>query len=172
MLLIYNKYERIKQEQMNLSSLKKFLETANHLSFQLPNGSLVPAHFHITEIGLLSKHFIDCGGTVREEKVATLQLWTADDVEHRLSPTKLHSIITMYEKKISQDDLELEVEYQSETISKYGLAINGDQLQLLPTQTNCLAQDQCGIPTEKIKMNLSELGTARASCCTPGGGCC
>ena len=78
----------------------------------------------------------------------------------------------MYEKKISQDDLELEVEYQSETIGKYGLAINGDQLQLLPTQTNCLAQDQCGIPTEKIKMNLSELGTARASCCTPGGGCC
>ena len=85
---------------MNLSSLKKFLETANHLTIQLPNGSLVPAHFHITEIGLLSKHFIDCGGTVREEKVATLQLWTADDVEHRLSPTKLHSIITMYEKKL------------------------------------------------------------------------
>ena len=66
---------------MNLSSLKKFLETAKHLTIQLPNGSLVPAHFHITEIGLLSKHFIDCGGTVREEKVATLQLWTADDVE-------------------------------------------------------------------------------------------
>jgi hypothetical protein len=78
----------------------------------------------------------------------------------------------MYEKKISQDDLELEVEYQSVTIGKYGLAINGDQLQLLPTQTNCLAQDQCGIPTGKIKMNLSELGTARASCCTPGGGYC
>ncbi len=157
---------------MKLSTLKRFLETTQDLTIQLPNGALVPAHFHITEIGLLSKHFIDCGGTVREEKFASMQIWTANDLEHRLAPAKLNSIIAIYEKTISQEDLELEVEYQSDTIGKYGLAINGDRLQLMPTQTNCLAQDHCGIPKEKLKVNLSELATASESCCTPGGGCC
>jgi hypothetical protein len=42
---------------------------------------------------------------------------------------------------------------------------------LVATQTNCLAQDKCGIPAEKLKVNLTEL-TTKATTCTPGGGCC
>lgn len=157
---------------MKLSALKNYLHTADVLNFQLPNGEFVPAHFHITEIGLLSKHFIDCGGTVREEKFASMQIWTANDLDHRLAPAKLNSIIAIYEKTISHEDLDVEIEYQSETIGKYGLGLTGNQLQLTTTHTNCLAKDHCGIPTEKLKVNLSELAAAGESCCTPGGGCC
>lgn len=52
---------------MKLSQVKKHLSTISTLKFQLPNGELVPEHFHVTEIGKISNQFIDCGGTVRQE---------------------------------------------------------------------------------------------------------
>ncbi len=54
------------------------------MNFQLENGTFVPEHFHVTEVGVVTKHFIDCGGTMRNEKVANFQLWDANDFEHRL----------------------------------------------------------------------------------------
>ncbi|HKC67523.1 MAG TPA: DUF6428 family protein, partial [Bacteroidia bacterium] len=53
---------------MKLSDLKKQLPNAKELTFVLPNGTTVPQHFHVTEVGQVTKHFIDCGGTVRNEK--------------------------------------------------------------------------------------------------------
>ena len=49
---------------------------------------MVPSHFHVTEVGKITKHFIDCGGTVRNEEVVNFQLWQADDYDHRLHPEK------------------------------------------------------------------------------------
>lgn len=46
---------------------------------------MAPAHFHITEMGLVTKNFIDCGNTIREEKLITFQVWYAGDLEHRLA---------------------------------------------------------------------------------------
>ena len=63
--------------------LSKFLTSLNQVSsfrFQLPNGEFVPPHFHITEVGMVHKQFIDCGGTVRKESVVNFQLWSSDDV--------------------------------------------------------------------------------------------
>lgn len=51
------------------------------------------------------------------------------------------------------EDLEIEVEYQSETIGKYELGFNGSNFILLSKQTNCLAQGKCGIPAEQLKEN-------------------
>ena len=62
---------------MKISELKARLNDVDTLVFELPNGTTVPAHFHVTEVGLVTKHFIDCGGTVRNEKVANFQLWEA-----------------------------------------------------------------------------------------------
>ena len=73
---------------MKLSEIKSELKTLKTIAFQLPNGTLVPNHFHVTEVGKISKHFIDCGGTVRTENVANFQLWEADDYDHRLHPEK------------------------------------------------------------------------------------
>lgn len=64
---------------MILSEVKTTLKTVNQLAFQLPNGTLVPNHFHVTEIGQITKKFIDCGGTLREENVINFQLWSAND---------------------------------------------------------------------------------------------
>ena len=157
---------------MKLSEIKKYLSTAEAVNFELQNGTLVPEHFHVTEVGVVTKHFIDCGGTVRNEKVANFQLWDANDYEHRLKPQKLLNIIALSEKVLGMEDLDIEVEYQSETIGKYDLEFNGENFVLTSKQTACLAQDKCGVPLQKQKVQLSSLLVANESCCTPGGGCC
>src|SRR4051812_43916963 len=110
---------------MKLSQLKQQLSCTTELNFELPDGTLVPQHFHVTEVGQINKHFIDCGGTVRTEKTVNFQLWEAGDFDHRLAPQKLNAIIALSEKVLGIEDGEIEVEYQSNTIGKYGLDFNG-----------------------------------------------
>jgi hypothetical protein len=158
---------------MKLSDIKKVLPTLKEVTFKLPNGTTIPEHFHVTEVGMIKKHFIDCGGTVRIENVINFQLWEANDFDHRLAPQKLLSIIELSEKVLAIKDNEVEVEYQSDTIGKYGLHFNGTNFELTTKTTNCLASDKCGIPPEKIKKNLVDLTTETFSnTCIPGGGCC
>lgn len=107
--------------------------TAEKIEFRLPSGDLVPEHFHVTEIGKITRHFIDCGGTVRNEEVANFQLWNANDYNHRLHPEKLLDIIELSEKTLELGDLEIEVEYQGNTIGKYGLDFVNDQFFLTVT---------------------------------------
>ena len=155
---------------MKLSEVKNILSTVETVNFKLEDGTMVPEHFHVTEVGAVSKHFIDCGGVVRKENKANFQLWDANDFEHRLKPGKLLSIIALSEKVLGLEDLEIEVEYQSKTIGKYSLSFDGKDFVLVNMQTACLATDACGIPPEKQKIKLTQLPTANA--CTPGGGCC
>ncbi|MGZ3900109.1 MAG: DUF6428 family protein [Bacteroidia bacterium] len=161
---------------MKLSEIKKQLENLTDLNFQLPDGSLVPSHFHVTEVGMITKNFIDCGGTVRTEKVVNFQLWSSVDTDHRLKPQKLTNIISLSEKVLGIEDLDVEVEYQplnsEATIGKFGLDFNGKNFVLTLKKTDCLAKDNCGIPVEKKKVSLSELTPKSESCCTPGGKCC
>ncbi len=156
---------------MKLSILKDKLTQVEAVEFLLPNGETVPAHYHVTEVGQVTKHFIDCGGTVREEKVVNFQLWFANDVEHRLMPQKLLSIIAIAEEKLGLQDAEIEVEYQTDTIGKYGLQFENGQFQLTNKMTDCLAPEKCNIPAQKNTFNLSELVVQNNSC-TPGSGCC
>lgn len=157
---------------MKLSQVKEMLPALDNVAFQLENGSFVPEHFHVTEVGIITRHFIDCGGTVRHEKVANFQLWDADDYEHRLKPAKLLHIIELSEAKLQMEDLEIEVEYQSETIGKYDLDFNGNNFILKNKTTACLANDACGIPPQKTKIKLSEINSGTAACCSPDSGCC
>ncbi len=154
---------------MKLSEIKEILPSLNNVEFQLENGTFVPEHFHVTEIGVITKNFIDCGGTIRKEKVVNFQLWDANDFEHRLKPSKLSNIIKLSEEKLGIEDAEIEVEYQSETIGKYDLDFNGSSFVLKNKQTACLASDACGIPESKENVKLSDLSI---SCCTPNSGCC
>ncbi len=154
---------------MRLSQIKEILLTLDNVEFQLENGTFVPENFHVTEVGQITKHFIDCGGVTRTEKTVNFQLWNADDYEHRLKPTKLLHIIKLSEEKLGIEDAEIEVEYQAETIGKYDLDFNGKNFVLKNKQTACLAEDACGIPAVKQKVQLATLNNAT---CTPGGGCC
>lgn len=155
---------------MKLSAVKSALKNLETIAFQLPNGELVPSHFHVTEVGKVTKHFIDCGGTVRNEEVVNFQLWSADDYDHRLHPEKLVHIIQLSEKTLGLEDAEIEVEYQGNTIEKYSLDFDGTNFLLTTKQTDCLAKDNCGIPVEKPKVKLSEL--EKAPVCEPNSGCC
>ncbi len=155
---------------MKLSELKLNIEQVDSINFILPNGYFIPKHFHVTEVGLIERKYIDCGGTLRNEKVINFQLWEDRDFDHRLAPKKLLNIIKLSEEVLGLEDLEIEVEYQNDTIGKYGLDFESDNFILTNTKTDCLAKDSCSVPKQKV--SLSSLGTEANSSCTPGSGCC
>lgn len=163
---------------MKLSEFKKLLSEKEFVLIELPNGELVPKHFHVTEVGLINKHFIDCGGTIRQEKKISFQLWEANDYDHRIHPEKLAKIIELSEKKLLLPDAEIEVEYQGATIQKFGIAHQNEKFILTSTHTDCLAKDNCGIPQDQLKkekVQLVDFGSnlqEQKNTCTPGGGCC
>lgn len=152
---------------MKISEMKQALVGLTAVNFKLPDGTALPPHFHVTEVGLVTKHFIDCGGMERRETVANFQLWEAGDYDHRLAPQKLLHILNLSEKILGSEELDIEVEYQQATIGKFGLVFDGKDFNLTAKQTACLAQDACGIPN-----NLLVLPQLQAAGCTPGGGCC
>ncbi len=161
----------LKKRTMKLSKLQKLLVGMDSLAFQLPDGQLVPPHFHLTEIGKLSKQFIDCGGTLRYEEVVSCQLYSADDYDHRLLPEKLSHIIEVSDKALGGlGDLDLEVEYQGRTIEKFNLDFDGTIFLLTAKRTECLAQSQCGLPSIKPKLSLADFKESPAN--TPDTGCC
>lgn len=157
---------------MKLSEIKSVLQNLKTIAFQLPNGDLVPNHFHVTEVGKVTKNFIDCGGTLRNEEVVNFQLWEANDYDHRLQPEKLVNIIQLSEEKLQIPDLEIEVEYQmKDTIGKFDLGFDGANFQLISKLTDCLAKDNCGIPAEKTKVKIGEW-KQKENTCNPNSGCC
>jgi len=154
---------------MRISQFKAHLSTLNRLSFKLPSGEIVAPHYHITEVGKVSKSFIDCGGEYREESKISLQLFIAEDFEHRLSVAKTKAILESCEGKLALGDLEMEVEYQGDTIEKYGLKATEGGFEMIALQTDCLAKDGCGI--EKPKAKLAEL-KKNQTLCQPNSNCC
>jgi len=155
---------------MDIQSLLQNLDEVDELTFVLPNGSYVPPHFHLTEVGLVTKKYIDCGGTEREEQLINFQLWSADDYDHRLAPCKASGIVERAQEKLALENLDIEVEYQSDTIGRYGLEFSNGRFLLTAKRTDCLAKDKCGIPgTEPAKIDLVE---SSAPSCSPESGCC
>lgn len=151
---------------MKLSQIKTILNSVEAVNFILEDGTVIPEHFHVTEVGLVTKNFIDCGGTIRKETVINFQLWNANDFDHRLKPQRLINIIELSEKVLGIENYEIEVEYQTQTIGKYNLDFNGNDFVLLNKKTACLAEDQCGIPSNKNEIIKETNG------CKPGGSCC
>ena len=71
------------------------------------------------------------------------------------------NILQLAEKQLDCSDIEVEVEYQQNTIGRYKLAFDGAVFQLINTQTACLATDQCGIPHEKPRVRIKANGLSR-----------
>jgi hypothetical protein len=151
---------------MLLSEFKERLNQVAEVTFLKPDGTTIPSHFHITEVGQVNKRFIDCGGNVRNENVISMQLWDSEDFWHRLEPNKLISIIDLSIERLNIQNLEIEIEYQSETIGKYGVQFDDGIFILTTTKTDCLASDKCGIkPISIVKENPKDS-------CSPSSGCC
>ncbi len=157
---------------MKLSAFKTLLNSQTEINLVQANGSFVPKHFHITEVGLTTKHYIDCGGTERTDKKVSFQVWVEQDIDHRLTPEKLIRIINLSERLFNGEDLEVEVEYQTDSIGRYKIDFDGSNFILSNTYTDCLAKDNCGIPSQIEKVALADMQNNAANSCTPGGGCC
>ena len=153
---------------MWLSDFKQTLGELDTLKFQLPNGQFVPEHFHITEVGIVTRNYIDCGGMLRHENKLNLQLWVASDTDHRIKPKNVLDILQLSKKQLDYSNMEVDIEYQQSTIGRYELDFDGAVFQLINTQTACLAPDQCGIPQEKPRVRISENGLK----CNPDSNCC
>lgn len=130
----------------------------------LPDRSSVPSHFHVTEVGRVQKDFVDCGGTVRRSTSCVLQVWTANDVSHRLDAAKLAKIIGKGMDFFETATIPLEVEYDNGLISQYPVqaaevSSAGIVLHLGTKHTACLAPDRCGVGLDVL-----------SSCSAPG--CC
>lgn len=120
-----------------------------NLCFMLPNGESVPAHAHVTEVAQITKRFIDCGGTLRDDVLCRLQTWVADDVDHRLTAGKLLGILNKAAGSVlTTEDLEVDVEHEVRFISQFpitGLEPENGRLlvKLGERHTACLAMDKC-----------------------------
>src|SRR4051812_15775120 len=109
---------------MNTTELEKVLRAhaRAELRFLLPDGGLIPAHAHVTEVGRIDKSFMDCGGTFRSESVCRLQTWVAEDTDHRLPPGKLAGILDRAGEILRIGALPVEVEYEDGFISQFPIA--------------------------------------------------
>lgn len=137
---------------MQVSELNQLLNAHPNASlrFILPSGDPIPAHFHVTEVGRVEKSFIDCGGTHRVTTACLLQIWTAQDIEHRLNGGKLATIMGMAEPILRSSEISVEVEYGAEVASTYtidhSLSVFGTlEFFLTGRKTDCLAKDKCGV---------------------------
>ncbi len=155
------------------------IHTASPLGLKLPSGVLVPAHFHITEVGHVTKRFIDCGGTRRTQETCLLQTWVHDDTEHRLFAGKLADIFERAGDLLPSHELPVEIEHEGESVSQFtveGAEFSSGSLviQLGAKHTDCLARGIClpgecaTEPPPKLKITVK----AAASCCPPSSGCC
>ena len=155
---------------MNLLEFKQALtQHADHeLGLRFESGLEIAAHFHVTEIGKVTKDFVDCGGTRRRTESCVLQTLVANDIDHRLKTNKLAGIVEKASVLNLDDSLPVEVEIQADTIGVYrfsqSIATDGKLVFILDSkQTACLAPDTCG---------LDSLPTNGQSDCCGDTGCC
>ena len=148
--------------------LKIYPEKPFHLI--LPAENVVPASFHITEVGHVTKKFIDCGGKLHMSQSCLLQVWLGGDTNHRLYAGKMAGVLALAQAKgvlPDGEDLDVEFEYEDAVISQYtvdSFTVSEDAvvLRLTGKHTDCLAKESC----------LPSLPMAGASSCTCAPGCC
>jgi len=158
---------------MKFSELTSLLSAhpERHFRIRLPDRSAVPVSFHVTEIGLVHKTFIDCGGTLRETRACQLQVWVGEDYEHRIETGKMAAILGKGKSLLPDDSVPVEIEYEDKVISQYTIPGHetGDDaviLILAHKHTECLAPELCGLPA----INRLPAIDTKSTCCGPN--CC
>lgn len=141
------------------------------VSFVLPDGSSVAPHFHITEVGHLAKSFIDCGGKRHTAESCLLQIWIADDIDHRLKASKLLNIFERSGDLLPSRELPVEIEHEAPVLTQLPITrceVTDGSLNFHAEfkHADCLAKDIC-LPD----FSLPALPGQKPSC-APGSGCC
>ncbi len=169
---------------MNVEQFLGLLEAHPNqaLCIVLPNGETIAAHFHITEVGHVSKNFMDCGGTRRKTESCLLQTWVHSDVEHRLKTSKLANILRIAGDVLPALDLPVEIEHEASVVSQYPVVSGSSDGQTLTLTTSlkhtaCLAMDLCCAPTAAPGATTATASADKprvkaGACCSPASGCC
>lgn len=166
---------------MNIQEFVEHLQAhpEKPLRLRLPDGSQVPAHFHITEVGHVTRRFVDCGGTRRVQETCLLQVWVHEDTEHRLTAGKLAAVFERVGDLLNDFSLPVELEHEQGTIALFGVegavaSPEGLEFELLAKHTDCLARGVCLPGTCGVEPELDRVPpvSERQSACSPGGGCC
>ena len=149
---------------MKLRELKTVLRQHPKTSprFILPNGEHIPPHAHVTEVGHVSKTFIDCGGVTGKTDIAVLQTHVMEDTDHRLSSERFAKVLDLGDRVLPNDQLDVEVEYDCCVVGQYPIVTAkpvGEHLDLIleNKRTQCLARERANAEAE-------------SSCCV--GTCC
>ena len=160
---------------MKLSQFSTLLQSHPDRQFQLvlPGDGTVPVSFHITEVGHVTKKFIDCGGKLHSVQTCQLQAWLGDDTDHRLLAGKMAAVLKLAEAKgvlPIGEDLDMEIEYEDAVLSQYPVAAYAVTdaavvLTLAAKHTDCLAKESC-LPS------LPMLAGADTGCGCGPTGCC
>ena len=148
-------------------SLQQLVEALNKadgriVRFELPTTSLLTPHVHVTEVARIDKKFVDCGGTVRTESSCRLQIYQADDTEHRITAAKFAQILAKGAGLLGSSALPVEVEAEAPYLSVFPVTASRLEekqivLSLGMRHTACLAEDVC------FPANLQN-----KSACSPG----
>lgn len=138
---------------MKLSQFQNLLMAHPDKPFQLilPNQEAVPTSFHITEVGYVTKRFIDCGGKIHMAQSCQLQVWLGEDTEHRLLAGKMARVLALAAAKDvlpAEKNLDVEIEYEDQAISQYSIqrqtvTEEAVVLHLAAKHTDCLAKSVC-----------------------------
>lgn len=151
---------------MNLTQFLELLKTHPNkgLTLALPDGSTAPAHFHITEVGHLTRSFLDCGGKKHLLDTCLLQVWVAHDYNHRIRAGKLARIVELASDLFSNTDVPVEFELEAPVLTQMPIAscdIQADTLVFTLTHkaADCLAKDIC-LP--KPDFSLPPIPTSRS----------
>jgi hypothetical protein len=161
-IYMLKRMQLLKPAPISLGDFRQALAASPQLGlrFRLPTGGLTPIHLHLTEVARVEKRYIDCGGIIRTDVSARLQLWAADDTDHRVGCAKALQVLDRGAGLVGATDVPLEVEHDFPFLTVFpvvgSVVEGGERIFLLAAkQADCLAPDVC-IP----------------NACKPGSGCC
>ncbi len=152
-------------------TLQQLVEALNKadgriVRFELPTTTLLSPHVHVTEVARIDKKFVDCGGTLRTDSSCRLQIYQADDTEHRITAAKFAQILAKGAGVLSSATLPVEVEAPYLSV----FPINAQRIEekqivlsLGMRHTACLAEDVCFPASLQAKTGAT---------CAHGSGCC
>ena len=151
---------------MTLRSLQNVLEAnpKRFPRFVLPDGSYIPAHAHVTEVGHVVRNFIDCGGLTGKDEKVVLQTHVGNDAGHRLRSDRFARILRFGTRVVPSADLDVDVEYDCCVVAQYPIAKatpDGELLNLILQRgrTQCRARER-------------REGETATGCCVTSGACC
>jgi hypothetical protein len=139
------------------------------IKFYLPNGNQIPEHFHLTDVGSVFRHFIDCGAQVRDESYVQIQLWLGKDIDHRLNGETVLKILShsnvVLDKLPNLQNTDVIIEYKEELTSQYPIeriehTEQVIKIYLKPSETQCLAVRR----HEKNKISGESCCGSKSSC--------